>query len=79
MRFGILGPLDVRADDGTPLDPGGPRPRRRGRTPVRSRDRDRDRMYRVLASRPPARFFKRMTEKAVTDIRLREYPALSAG
>lgn len=27
MRFGILGPLDVRTDDGTPVDPGGPRPR----------------------------------------------------
>ncbi|MCW7943847.1 transcriptional regulator [Streptomyces hygroscopicus] len=27
MRFGILGPLDVRTGDGTPLDPGGPRPR----------------------------------------------------
>ncbi|MFJ2768256.1 BTAD domain-containing putative transcriptional regulator [Streptomyces sp. NPDC087300] len=27
MRFGILGPLDVRSPDGTPLDPGGPRPR----------------------------------------------------
>ncbi|WP_089098529.1 ATP-binding protein [Streptomyces hyaluromycini] len=27
MRFGILGPLDVRTDDGIPLDPGGPRPR----------------------------------------------------
>ncbi|MFI7387010.1 BTAD domain-containing putative transcriptional regulator [Streptomyces sp. NPDC049813] len=27
MRFGILGPLDVRAHDGSPLDPGGPRPR----------------------------------------------------
>lgn len=27
MRFGILGPLDIRTDDGTPLDPGGPRPR----------------------------------------------------
>ncbi|MZD08957.1 tetratricopeptide repeat protein [Streptomyces sp. SID5785] len=27
MRFGILGPLDVRAPDGSPLDPGGPRPR----------------------------------------------------
>ncbi|MFG2958641.1 FAD-dependent monooxygenase [Streptomyces sp. NPDC048291] len=39
--------------------------------PIRSRDR----MYRVLASRPLARFFKRMTEKAATDIRLREYPA----
>ncbi|MFE0100865.1 BTAD domain-containing putative transcriptional regulator [Streptomyces sp. NPDC059009] len=27
MRFGILGPLDVRSPDGSPLDPGGPRPR----------------------------------------------------
>ncbi|MFF4212858.1 BTAD domain-containing putative transcriptional regulator [Streptomyces sp. NPDC001796] len=27
MRFGILGPLDVRTDEGTPLDAGGPRPR----------------------------------------------------
>ncbi|MFF7188057.1 BTAD domain-containing putative transcriptional regulator [Streptomyces sp. NPDC008222] len=27
MRFGILGSLDVRTEDGTPLDPGGPRPR----------------------------------------------------
>lgn len=27
MRFGILGPLDVRASDDSPLDPGGPRPR----------------------------------------------------
>ncbi|MYW65297.1 AfsR/SARP family transcriptional regulator [Streptomyces sp. SID8379] len=27
MRFGILGPLDVRAPDDSPLDPGGPRPR----------------------------------------------------
>ncbi|MGW2236137.1 AfsR/SARP family transcriptional regulator, partial [Streptomyces sp. NPDC001759] len=27
MRFGILGPLQVRTDDGTPVDPGGPRPR----------------------------------------------------
>ena len=27
MRFGILGPLDLRTDDGTPVDPGGPRPR----------------------------------------------------
>jgi predicted ATPase/DNA-binding SARP family transcriptional activator len=27
MRFGILGPLDLRTDDGTPLDPGGTRPR----------------------------------------------------
>ncbi|MDF3149234.1 BTAD domain-containing putative transcriptional regulator, partial [Streptomyces sp. T21Q-yed] len=27
MRFGILGSLVVRTDDGTPVDPGGPRPR----------------------------------------------------
>ncbi|WP_327318101.1 ATP-binding protein [Streptomyces sp. NBC_01235] len=27
MRYGILGPLDLRTDDGTPLDAGGPRPR----------------------------------------------------
>lgn len=27
MRFGVLGPLDIRTDDGTALDPGGPRPR----------------------------------------------------
>jgi predicted ATPase/DNA-binding SARP family transcriptional activator len=27
MRFGILGPLDLRTDDGAPVDPGGPRPR----------------------------------------------------
>ncbi|WP_406365422.1 BTAD domain-containing putative transcriptional regulator [Streptomyces sp. NBC_00645] len=27
MRFGILGPLDIRTEDGRPLDPGGPRPR----------------------------------------------------
>ncbi|WP_369172609.1 BTAD domain-containing putative transcriptional regulator [Streptomyces sp. R28] len=27
MRFGILGSLEVRTDDGTPVDPGGPRPR----------------------------------------------------
>ncbi|MGW0618423.1 BTAD domain-containing putative transcriptional regulator [Streptomyces sp. NPDC002765] len=25
MRFGILGPLEVRTDDGRPVDPGGPR------------------------------------------------------
>lgn len=45
--------------------------------PTERRIRGRDRMYRVLASRPLARFFKRMTEKAATDIRLREYPAPS--
>ncbi|MFK4099209.1 ATP-binding protein [Streptomyces sp. NPDC019531] len=27
MRFGILGPLEVRTDDGASVDPGGPRPR----------------------------------------------------
>ncbi|WP_030676033.1 ATP-binding protein [Streptomyces sp. NRRL B-1347] len=27
MRFGILGPLDVRTPKGDPVDPGGPRPR----------------------------------------------------
>lgn len=27
MRFGILGGLDLRTDDGAPVDPGGPRPR----------------------------------------------------
>ncbi|MFD5703924.1 AfsR/SARP family transcriptional regulator, partial [Streptomyces lasiicapitis] len=27
MRFGILGSLDVRTPDGSPVDPGGPRPR----------------------------------------------------
>ncbi|MER6684335.1 BTAD domain-containing putative transcriptional regulator [Streptomyces olivaceoviridis] len=27
MRFGILGPVEIRTDDGAPLDPGGPRPR----------------------------------------------------
>ncbi|MYR60495.1 hypothetical protein GTY54_31105, partial [Streptomyces sp. SID625] len=27
MRFGILGPLDIRTDDGTSVAPGGPRPR----------------------------------------------------
>ncbi|MGA5041334.1 BTAD domain-containing putative transcriptional regulator [Streptomyces capoamus] len=27
MRFGILGPTQIRTDDGTPVDPGGPRPR----------------------------------------------------
>ncbi|MFJ5534343.1 BTAD domain-containing putative transcriptional regulator [Streptomyces sp. NPDC093261] len=27
MRFGILGPLDIRTEDGAPLDAGGPRPR----------------------------------------------------
>ncbi|MEU0968569.1 FAD-dependent monooxygenase [Streptomyces sp. NPDC005917] len=44
--------------------------------PTERRIRNRDRMYRVLSSRPLARFFKKMTEKAATDIRLREYPGL---
>lgn len=43
-------------------------------SPTERRIRNRDRMYRVLASRPPARFFKKLTEKAATGIKLREYP-----
>lgn len=39
------------------------------------RIRSRDRMYRLLSSRLLAGFFKKLTEKAATDIRLREYPA----
>ncbi|MFC3575356.1 FAD-dependent monooxygenase [Streptomyces yaanensis] len=39
------------------------------------RIRSRDRMYRLLSSRPLAGFFKRLTEKAATDIELPEYPA----
>ncbi|MDC2958628.1 FAD-dependent monooxygenase [Streptomyces gilvifuscus] len=42
--------------------------------PTERRIRSRDRMYRILASRPLARFFKRMTEKAATGITLRDYP-----
>ncbi|MFI5797142.1 BTAD domain-containing putative transcriptional regulator [Streptomyces sp. NPDC051677] len=38
------------------------------------RIRCRDRMYRLLASRPMAGFFKRLTEKAATGIKLRAYP-----
>ncbi|NUS01304.1 MAG: FAD-dependent oxidoreductase [Nonomuraea sp.] len=38
------------------------------------RIRSRDRMYRLFGSRPLARFFKRLTEKAATNITLREYP-----
>ncbi|MDF3149313.1 MULTISPECIES: FAD-dependent monooxygenase [unclassified Streptomyces] len=38
------------------------------------RIRTRDRMYRLLASRPLAAFFKRLTEKSATDIKLPEYP-----
>ncbi|MFG2132018.1 FAD-dependent monooxygenase [Streptomyces sp. NPDC048751] len=36
--------------------------------------RSRDRMYRLLSSRLLAGFFKRLTEKAAQDIKLREYP-----
>ncbi|WP_405869125.1 FAD-dependent monooxygenase [Streptomyces sp. NBC_00005] len=43
--------------------------------PTERRIRSRDRMYRVLSSRPLARFFKKLTEKAATDIKLRDYPA----
>ncbi|MDH6219340.1 2-polyprenyl-6-methoxyphenol hydroxylase-like FAD-dependent oxidoreductase [Streptomyces pseudovenezuelae] len=42
------------------------------------RIRNRDRVYRLLGSRLLAGFFKRLTEKAATDITLREYPALPA-
>jgi 2-polyprenyl-6-methoxyphenol hydroxylase-like FAD-dependent oxidoreductase len=38
------------------------------------RIRSRDRMYRLLASRPMAAFFKRLTERSATNIRLPEYP-----
>ncbi|NKQ23397.1 FAD-dependent monooxygenase [Streptomyces galbus] len=43
--------------------------------PTERRIRSRDRMYRLLASRPLAGFFKRLTERAASGIRLREYPA----
>lgn len=43
--------------------------------PTERRIRSRDRMYRLLASRPMAGFFKRLTEKAATGIRLPDYPA----
>ena len=39
------------------------------------RIRSRDRMYRLLSSRLLAGFFKKLTERAATDIRLRDYPA----
>jgi 2-polyprenyl-6-methoxyphenol hydroxylase-like FAD-dependent oxidoreductase len=42
--------------------------------PTERRIRSRDRMYRILSSRPLARFFKKLTEKAATDIKLRDYP-----
>ncbi|MFF4660061.1 FAD-dependent monooxygenase [Streptomyces sp. NPDC001381] len=38
------------------------------------RIRSRDRMYRLLGSRLLAGFFRKLTEKAATDIRLRAYP-----
>ncbi|WP_037677597.1 FAD-dependent monooxygenase [Streptomyces griseus] len=38
------------------------------------RIRSRDRMYRLLASRPLAAFFKKITEKSATGIKLPEYP-----
>jgi 2-polyprenyl-6-methoxyphenol hydroxylase-like FAD-dependent oxidoreductase len=43
--------------------------------PTERRIRSRDLMYRLLASRPLAGFFKRLTERAASGIRLREYPA----
>lgn len=42
--------------------------------PTERRIRSRGRMYRLLASRPPAAFFKRLTEKSATNIKLPEYP-----
>ncbi|MEV0174002.1 FAD-dependent monooxygenase [Streptomyces sp. NPDC050803] len=39
------------------------------------RIRGRDRMYRLLASRPLAAFFKKITEKSATNIKLPAYPA----
>ncbi|WP_149825385.1 FAD-dependent monooxygenase [Streptomyces tailanensis] len=42
--------------------------------PTERRIRGRDRMYRLLASRSLAAFFKRLTEKAATNIKLPEYP-----
>lgn len=43
--------------------------------PTERRIRSRNRMYRLLASRPLAAFFKRLTEKSATNIKLPEYPA----
>ncbi|MFH8803779.1 FAD-dependent monooxygenase [Streptomyces sp. NPDC017936] len=43
--------------------------------PTERRIRSRNRMYRLLSSRPLAGFFRRLTEKAATDISLRAYPA----
>ncbi|GHB65157.1 FAD-dependent oxidoreductase [Streptomyces viridiviolaceus] len=43
--------------------------------PTERRIRSRDRMYRLLGSRMMAGFFKRLTERAATRIKLREYPA----
>jgi 2-polyprenyl-6-methoxyphenol hydroxylase-like FAD-dependent oxidoreductase len=43
--------------------------------PTERRIRSRDRMYRLLSSPLLAGFFKKLTEKTATDIRLREYPA----
>ncbi|MCI3277713.1 FAD-dependent monooxygenase [Streptomyces cylindrosporus] len=43
--------------------------------PTERRIRSRDRMYRLLASRPLAAFFKKITVKAATAIKLPEYPA----
>ncbi|AJP03999.1 hypothetical protein TU94_23535 [Streptomyces cyaneogriseus subsp. noncyanogenus] len=43
--------------------------------PTERRIRSRDRRYRLLASRPMAGFFRRLTEKAATAIKLPDYPA----
>ncbi|MCX5203966.1 FAD-dependent monooxygenase [Streptomyces sp. NBC_00237] len=42
--------------------------------PTARKIRQRDLMYRMLSARPLARFFKKLTEKAATDIVLRDYP-----
>ncbi len=123
----MLGPLDVRSPDGTPLDPGRTAPPRtpdppedvdlhrferlaaaRGdhrvafaayeaevrayakgcqkisgdagpflAPPTERRLRSRDRAYRVLSSRLLAGFFKRLTEKAASDLTLKDYAPLN--
>jgi 2-polyprenyl-6-methoxyphenol hydroxylase-like FAD-dependent oxidoreductase len=47
--------------------------------PTERRIRSRDRMYRLLSSRLLAGFFKKLTERAATDIELPEYPVGSGG
>ncbi|MFD5265950.1 hypothetical protein [Streptomyces sp. NPDC058335] len=49
--------------------------RTRSTPPAERRVRTHDRTYRLLSSRLLADFCKKLTERAATDIRLREYPA----